>query len=342
MSFLKTVWFWSLLWIISGCDSSSNVIQIEGSKFGTTYRVLVNADQIPPENLESLIEERLELIDISMSTYRIDSEISRFNQLSKGEKLIVSDDFSRVFNIAKKVWEVSDKSFNPAIAPLVNLWGFGPDLINDRIPSHEKISEILPSTKFSNATLITEKGNELLLKLDEISLDFSGVAKGYAADVIADLLELNALPDYLVEIGGEMRVSGTNAKGTPWRIAIESPSELKQIETIISGVNAGIATSGDYRNYFETENRRYSHTLDPRSGYPVKHSLASVTVIAPTCAEADALATAIMVLGREEGLRIAEELKLAIFLVNRIDNEYRTEYSNQFEQFLIVGDVNFD
>ena len=226
MSFLKTVWFWSLLWIISGCDSSSNVIQIEGSKFGTTYRVLVNADQIPPENLESLIEERLELIDISMSTYRIDSEISRFNQLSKGEKLIVSDDFSRVFNIAKKVWEVSDKSFNPAIAPLVNLWGFGPDLINDRIPSHEQISEILPATKFSNATLITEKGNELLLKLDEISLDFSGVAKGYAADVIADLLELNALPDYLVEIGGEMRVSGTNAKGTPWRIAIESPYTL--------------------------------------------------------------------------------------------------------------------
>ena len=160
--------------------------------------------------------------------------------------------------------------------------------------------------------------------------------------MIADLLELNALPDYLVEIGGEMRVSGTNAKGTPWRIAIESPSELKQIETIISGVNAGIATSGDYRNYFEIENRRYSHTLDPRSGYPVKHSLASVTVIAPTCAEADALATAIMVLGREEGLRIAEELKLAIFLVSRIDNEYRTEYSNQFEQFLIAGDVNFD
>ena len=139
-----------------------------------------------------------------------------------------------------------------------------------------------------------------------------------------------------------MRVSGTNAKGTPWRIAIESPSELKQIETIISGVNAGIATSGDYRNYFEIENQRYSHTLDPRSGYPVKHSLASVTVIAPTCAEADALATAIMVLGREEGLRIAEELKLAIFLVSRIDNEYRTEYSNQFEQFLIAGDVNFD
>ena len=108
----------------------------------------MNADQIPPENLESLIEERLELIDISMSTYRIDSEISRFNQLSKGEKLIVSDDFSRVFNIAKKVWEVSDKSFNPAIAPLVNLWGFGPDLINDRIPSHEQISKFCHPLSF--------------------------------------------------------------------------------------------------------------------------------------------------------------------------------------------------
>ena len=102
MSFLKTVWFWSLLWIISGCDSCLECHTNRRSKFGTTYRVLVNADQIPPENLESLIEERLEPIDISMSTYRIDSEISRFNQLSKGEKLIVSDDFSRVFNIAKK------------------------------------------------------------------------------------------------------------------------------------------------------------------------------------------------------------------------------------------------
>jgi len=325
-----------------GCDHGPEVIKISGAKFGTLYSVIIIADQIPPPNLEELIDDRLDLIDISMSTYKVDSEISEFNRLMPGEKSSISDDFVSVYRTSKEIWEISNGAFNPAVGPLVDLWGFGPEKKNDHIPVAQEIDKLLLASKFSNVSLQNSDDNFNLVKLDNVNLDFSGVAKGYAADVIADLLEMSALPNYLIEIGGEMRVSGVNSEDKPWRLAIESPSEIKRIETIISGINGGVATSGDYRNYFEVENERYSHTLDPRTGYPVKHSLASVTVIAETGARADALATALMVMGEIEGMKMAEKNNIPTFMVTRIDQDYQTSYSSSMDKYLNYGAVGID
>ena len=342
MNFLRILCGSFALSFLVGCDHGPEVIKISGAKFGTTYSVIVIADQIPPPNLEELIDDRLDLIDVSMSTYKVESELSEFNRLIPGEKLSISDDFVSVYRTSKQIWEISDGAFNPAIGPLVNLWGFGPEIKSDNIPEAQEIDKLLLACIFSNASLLNSNNNFSLVKLDNVNLDFSGIAKGYAADVIADLLEMSALPNYLIEIGGEMRVSGVNSEDKPWRLAIESPSEIKRIETIISGINGGVATSGDYRNYFEVESERYSHTLDPRTGYPVKHSLASVTVIAETGARADALATALMVMGEIEGMKMAEKNNIPAFMVTRIDQDYRTSYSSSMDKYLNFGVVDID
>ena len=161
------------------------------------------------------------------------------------------------------------------------------------------------------------------------------MAKGYAVDLVADLLEMNALPDYLIEVGGETRVSGLNPQGQPWRLAIESPLLIGQVETVLALTSGAVATSGDYRNYFERDGIRYSHTIDPRDGKPIIHTLASVTVLADTCAEADAWATALLVLGNKEGLDLANQLGLAVYMLARDGDEYTASYSKMFEPYLV-------
>ena len=319
--------------LLSGCDRGPEIVKISGTKMGTTYHITVVADQPAPDNLAVLIEAELDRVDHSMSTYKPNSEINRFNQLTVNQSMTVSLEFFEVLTIAQSVWLNSDGALDPSVGPLVDLWGFGPSLTEDQIPSEKQIANALATVGFDS--VIIDSRDQSIIKTRPVVIDLSAVAKGYAVDLVADLLEMNALPDYLIEVGGETRVSGLNPQGKPWRLAIESPLLIGQVETVLALTSGAVATSGDYRNYFERDGIRYSHTIDPRDGKPIIHTLASVTVVADTCAEADAWATALLVLGNEEGLDLANQLGLAVYLLARDGDEYTASYSKMFEPYLV-------
>jgi thiamine biosynthesis lipoprotein len=312
-----------------GCSNKPEIIEISGSKMGTSYHITVVADQLPPDDLAQQIDQLLSKVDNSMSTYKENSEISQFNRLPAGGSLEISNEFADVIRISQKVWTLSEGAFDPTIAPLVDLWGFGPTETELSIPAAQSIEAALASRGFDSVVL----ENSTLTKNKALSLDLSAVAKGYAVDLVADHLEMLALPDYLVEIGGEIRVSGFNAEGVAWKIALEQPQLFAAVDRVIDLTDIAVATSGDYRNYFEKDGQRYSHTIDPRSGLPIKHSLASVTVITESCAEADAWATAFTVMGVTQSKALANQLGIAAYMLVRQDDDFVAISSHNFEPF---------
>ena len=316
--------------LLAGCDSGPEIIKISGSKMGTTYHVTLVADQPAPDDLAEQIDQLLNVVDRSMSTYREDSEISTFNQISPHQQQTISNEFAQVLRVSQQVWEQTNGAFDPTVGPLVDLWGFGPVPTDDVVPDDSLIQLALESVGFGSVVL----DGSILIKTKPLSLDLSAVAKGYAVDQVADLLESLALPDYLVEIGGELRASGSNPEGQSWRVAIETPALMSQIQNIVAVHDAAVATSGDYRNYFERDGIRYSHTIDSRTGRPITHRLGSVTVIAKTCAEADAWATALMVLGEEAGMALANRHSMAVYMLVRANNDFQALSSEAFTNYV--------
>ena len=313
-----------------GCSNKPEVLTISGTKMGTSYHITVIADQLPPDDLEQQIEQLLAKVDNSMSTYKKDSEISQFNRLPVGQTMAISQEFAEVVKISRQIWQLSNGAFDPTIGPLVDLWGFGPDERHESIPSSKTIELTKAQIGFDSVVLDEYK----LSKTKAVSIDLSAVAKGYAVDRVADLLEMFALPDYLVEIGGEIRVSGFNADGVAWRIAMEQPQLFAEVDRVINITDIAVATSGDYRNYFEKDGVRYSHTIDPVTGRPIVHNLASVTVLTQSCAEADAWATAFSVLGVEQSLKLAEQLDIAAYMLVRQNEQFVPRTSEAFNLFL--------
>lgn len=318
--------------LVSGCDHAPEIIKISGSKMGTTYHVTIVADQPAPADLAEQIDQVLSAVDQSMSTYKSQSELSQFNRLPVGEQVKASDQLWAVLQTSEKVWEQSSGAFDPTIGPVVDLWGFGPVATQDSIPADQDIAAALADAGYQHLQL--DSSAQAISKQKAIALDLSAVAKGYAVDQVAELLEMLALPDYLIEVGGEMRLSGSNPEGNPWRVAIELPSLMPQVQEVVELNNGAVATSGDYRNYFEKEGVRYSHTIDPRNGKPIIHSLASVTVIADRCADADAWATALMVLGEEEGMAIANQFSIPAYMLIREGESFRVHNSSAFQPYL--------
>ena len=332
---VPTLLFLLLAFILSsGCDHAPEVIKISGSKMGTSYHITIVADQPAPADLAEQIDRVLSEVDQSMSTWKTQSELSQFNRLPLTEEVAASNQLWAVLQTSRQIWQQSRGAFDPTVGPVVDLWGFGPVPTQDQVPADAEIAAALASTGFQHLSLNSEA--QAISKLKPVSLDLSAVAKGYAVDQVADLLEMLALPDYLVEVGGEMRLGGANAEGKPWRVAIELPSLIPQVERVVSINTGAIATSGDYRNYFEKEGVRYSHTIDPRSGKPITHKLASVTVMAQRCADADAWATALMVLGEEEGLALANQLNLPVYMLIRDGEGFRVASSAAFKPYLSV------
>ena len=313
-----------------GCSNKPEVLTISGTKMGTSYHITVIADQLPPDDLEQQIDQLLAKVDNSMSTYKKDSEISQFNRLPVGQTMAISQEFAEVVKISRQIWQLSNGAFDPTIGPLVDLWGFGPDERHESIPSSKTIELTKAQIGFDSVVLDEYK----LSKTKAVSIDLSAVAKGYAVDRVADLLEMLALPDYLVEIGGEIRVSGFNADGVAWRIAMEQPQLFAEVDRVINITDIAVATSGDYRNYFEKDGVRYSHTIDPVTGRPIVHNLASVTVLTQSCAEADAWATAFSVLGVEQSLNLAEQLDIALYMLVRKNEQFVPRTSEAFNLFL--------
>jgi len=318
--------------LVSGCDHAPEIIKISGSKMGTSYHVTIVADQPAPADLADQIDQLLSAVDQSMSTYKSQSELSQFNRLPVSQQAKASDQLWAVLQTSEKIWRESSGAFDPTVGPVVDLWGFGPVVTEDEIPADQEIATALANSGFEH--MLLNRSEQTISKQKTIALDLSAVAKGYAVDQVADLLEMLALPDYLVEVGGEMRLSGTNPEGNPWRVAIELPSLMPQVQQVVAVNNSAVATSGDYRNYFEKDGVRYSHTIDPRNGKPITHNLASVTVMADRCADADAWATALMVLGEEEGMRIANKFSIPAYMLIREGETFRVLSSSAFEPYL--------
>ena len=323
--------------LLSGCDHAPEIVKISGSKFGTSYQITIVADQPAPADLAERIDAALDVVDLSMSTYKSESELSQFNRLPVAEEVAASPELWTVLQTSRQIWQQSAGAFDPSVGPLVDLWGFGPQITNDRIPEDNGIAQALANMGYQH--LILNSDEQTISKALPLSLDLSAVAKGYAVDQVADLLEMLALPDYLVEVGGEMRVSGRNPKGQPWRIAIETPDAMGQVDNVITRESAAVATSGDYRNYFEKDGKRYSHSIDPRTGRPIEHRLASVTVVADRCIDADAWATAFLVMGDEAALEIANRQSIAVYMLVKADEQFSAVYSDAFKHYLTAAAV---
>ncbi len=303
-------------------------LTLSGSTMGTYYRVTIAS---PPSSLEvkklkTEIEKLLVEINAQMSTYISDSELSLFNDYTMTDWFPVSFETAMVVAEGIKIHKLTEGAFDITVGPLVNLWGFGPPGGKEEIPSAEKINE---SLKKVGSQHLKSRLSPPALKKDRVDLyvDLSGIAKGFGVDSIANLLETWGIMNYIVDIGGEMKTQGRKKDNSPWKIAIESPIvDKKEIHKVIDLNDRAIATSGDYRNYFEKDGKRYSHEINPRTGYPIQHRLASVTVLDSSCMRADALATALIVLGPEEGYQLAErESKAALFIIKGEDGFFEKE-----------------
>jgi len=301
-------------------SSASAEWSLEGSVMGTTwhargsFRTEGRGQAADLAQVLRAIRGAVERVDGLMSTYKPDSELSRFNQGPGGVGVPVSAETALVVEAALGVAASSDGAFDPTVMPLVDLWGFGPAGRELEAPSAEALAAARALTGWQRVQVAQDaEGRPTLRKEDTgIRLDLSAIAKGYGVDAACEALEALGLVDYLIEVGGELRCHGQAPSGEAWRIGIDAPGDMSApgaaLQTVLTPGNAAVATSGDYRNFRQIDGERISHTIDPRSGHPLSHGLASVSILAPTCMLADALATACMVLGPEAALELVASM----------------------------------
>lgn len=316
------------------CSHAPQQIAVSGETMGTTYNIrYVSANpRHEPEAIKERVDAVLEQINSQMSTYDPNSELSRFNQRQTTEPVVVSRSLETVVRRALEIAEETDGLLDVTVGPLVNLWSFGPQLRPEVIPTAEELANAQAATGYQHLSV---ENHQLQKNIPELYVDLSTIAKGYGVDRVARLLEQMEIQNYLVEIGGEMRMKGVKPGDKPWRIAIEKPDNTQRAaQRILEPGNSAIATSGDYRNYFEEDGVRYSHIIDPRTGKPIQHNLVSVTVLAETCMDADAYATALTVMGPEQALAFAEKKGLAVLLIVRENGDFKEYTSTAFKPYL--------
>lgn len=276
--------------------------QEEGYIFGTVYHITYSHDK----SLRQGIQEELARFDSSLSTFNKESIISRIN---RGEAVDLDKWSNRVFTLAHEISIQTEGAFDITVAPLVNAWGFG-------FKKKENVTQLLIDSirEFVGYEKIKIVNNRIVKQDPRIMLDAAAIAKGYASDVVGEYLESQGVDNYMVEIGGEIFCKGKNPKGEPWSVGITKPvddslSTEGEIEEVIQLTNKGLATSGNYRNFYYENGRKYAHTIDPKTGFPAQKDILSSTVIAPTCIEADAYATAFMVMGLQKSIQLVEKKK---------------------------------
>ena len=305
-----------LLFFLTACTTTPEPLHLHGESMGTTWQVTAYTDPSRAPALCERIDTRLGELIAQMSAWEPDSDLSRFNRADTNTWHTLPPDLFAVIQHAKALSEQTRGAYDPTIAPLVDLWGFGAQRAPRTTPPSE--AEILAAHAVVGAErLHLDVPNRRALQSGELHLDVNSLAPGYAVDAISAVLHDAGVHAFLVELGGEMRASGHKPDGSPWRVAVERPDmQSEDFDTIVNLSDAALGTSGDYRVGFMHEGRRYSHTLDPRSGAPVDHALAAVTVIAPEAMAADAMAAALMVLGPERGAALARKHGLdALFLL---------------------------
>lgn len=284
----------------SGSQATASYQHNEGTVFGTLY----HAKYLYDRDLQAELEAELQKVDASLSMFNPQSTISKINRNETDE---TDEMLSEVLKLSFTIYEATDGAFDPTVAPLVNAWGFG--FKSGQMPDSTQVDSLLALVGLSHIHL---DGNKLTKDNPLSILDFSAIAKGYGVDRAAQVLRNHDIKNFMVEIGGEIVTEGVNEKGEPWRIGINKPdddstSTNTELQDVIELSGKAIATSGNYRNYYIKDGRKIAHTINPKTGYPAQQDILSSTVIAPTCAEADAFATAFMVLGTKAANRVLEK-----------------------------------
>ncbi len=302
----------------------------QGFVFGTVYNITYQSDK----DLQPEIEAELRKVDNSLSTFNKESIISKINS-NRPTKL--DEMFVEVFDHAKQVSRETDGAFDITVAPLVNLWGFG--FKQGSNPSRQKIDSLMQFIGYDKVSLV---GKSIRKSHPQVMLDCSAIAKGYGADVVARFLRKNDITNFMIEIGGEIVTSGNSEKRVPWKIGINKPIEDStdvntEMQTVLNVTDKAMATSGNYRNFYYKGGKKYAHTIDPKTGFPVQHSLLSATVLTNDCATADAYATAFMVMGIEKARKVLEKHKelMAYFIYSNGKGALQVWYSPELEKKII-------
>lgn len=328
-----------LLIVISSCFRSpeTNPLVFKGGTMGTTYAVKISSNprSVTQEKIQTAIVEELKNVNQLMSTFDPNSEISRFNRFDQKVGFSVSKATFEVLREAIRIGHQTGGAMDITVGKLVNLWGFGKDLKVLSVPSQKKILELKKISGFQKIHL--DKKTQQVKKDDpRIYIDLASIAKGYGVDRVSEKLKELGIENFLVEIGGEIRTGGfkDESRQTAWVIAVEKPVNLKRVlyKKLYLKSNA-LATSGDYRNYFEKDGVRFSHTIHPKTGYPVTHQLASVSVIHPSCMTADGVATALMVMGTEKGYQWAVQNKIAAYFIYRTEKGFEEKVTPLFQPY---------
>jgi len=325
--------------IFFSCSNGTKEISFTGTTMGTVYTIKIRvegAHTISADGIKTKVDDALSDLNQQVSTYIPTSEISAFNRLPAGQWYTISDDFHIIVQQALKVYAVSGGAFDITVHPLVRLWGFGNDGSRWEPPTEPDIRLAMAALGSQHIKL---SGKKIQKDIDGLEIDLSAIAKGYGVDMISRLLKHLGYKNFMIEIGGEVRCNTENTDSS-WKIGIEIPTDTPANDQGFAGIvrlgSESMATSGNYANYFIYEGKRYSHTMNPKTGRPVDHRLASTTVITSICMMADALATAVMVLGVDEGLKLVESLdEVECFLIEVNDDGSTTSFSSSgFSKFM--------
>lgn len=326
---------------VSGClfDKEPDVVRLSGETMGTTFNITAIGEDLDENALASSVQETLAEVNAKMSNWDPNSEVSVFSASSSTDPVSISAEFAHVIAAANDVHEKSGGTFDVTLGPLIELWGFGPRKPEDPVPSDTEIQAALSSVGQARLLTLDQDAGTLAKAAPKVGINLSAIAKGYGIDAVAETLAAADIEDYMVEIGGDLVAKGENDKGESWRIGIEKPeSGAQSIQMVVPVADLGMATSGDYKNFFEQDGVRYSHIIDPTTGRPITHRTTSVTVLAENAMMADAWATAMLALGQENGLKLAEESGLAVFFISRDvtsgEDAYITVQSSAFKDAL--------
>ncbi|MGW8461974.1 FAD:protein FMN transferase [Pseudomonas sp. CLCA07] len=323
--------FFVLFGALAGCGNSDSMESFGGPTMGSTYSIkYVRRAGLPaPKKVRAEVEKILADVDQQMSTYRSDSEIERFNDLPANRCQKMPEPVLGLIRVGEQLSEQSEGSYDLTVEPLLNLWGFGPQAREEKVPAAQALAEVRQRVGYQHLRI----DHDQLCKDAAVEVDFNSIAAGYAVDTIAAKLDAMGIHNYLAEATGELKAAGKKIDGSPWRIALEEPRDDQQVAQKVIAVDGyGVSTSGDYRNYFQQDGRRYSHTFDARTGAPVLHTLASVTVIHPSALMADGLSTLLLILGPERGWDYAQAHDIGAFFVIRADTGFVTRTNQAFER----------
>ncbi|MCD4532387.1 MULTISPECIES: FAD:protein FMN transferase [Pseudomonas] len=317
--------------VLSGCGNGDTLERFDGPTMGSHYSIqYVRHFATPgPKAVQAEVENILADVDQQFSTYRSDSDIERFNALPANSCQVMPEPVLELIRVGEQLSSQSDGAFDLTVEPLLNLWGFGPQSRSEKVPDAEALAQVRQRVGHAHLGIDGDR----LCKDAAVEVDFDSIAAGYAVDRIAARLQALGIDSYLVEATGELKAVGRKPDGSAWRIALEAPRDDRQVAERVIEINGyGVSTSGDYRRYFEQDGARYSHTFDARTGAPVLHNLASVTVIHPSALMADGLSTLLLILGPERGWDYAEKHGIGVFFVLRDKQRFITRTNEAFER----------